>query len=101
MIRLVQCLGAKDLVDHALLQMVLQILPDAWPSQGHGDSQGLQKLRRGNAGPLQNFTRADGAPTENDLTPRPGLIDFSVTDKLNARRARALEGQFVDMDLGF
>ena len=56
---LVQRADALDLVDRALLQMVLQIAPDARLVEHDIDAERRQPVGRADAGPVQHLRRSD------------------------------------------
>ncbi len=60
-IGLVEGADALDLIDRALLQMVLQIAPDALPVEHGLDPERRQPLRRPDAGAMQHLYRSDRA----------------------------------------
>ncbi|MCY1523107.1 hypothetical protein D9M68_579920 [compost metagenome] len=67
---LVQGRHVADLVDHAQLQVVLEVAADTGHLMGHTDPQALQQCPRADAGALQQARRADGASSDDDLAAR-------------------------------
>src|SRR5258707_7040979 len=83
-ISLVQGTDAMNLVDSALLQMVLQIAPDALAVEHDVDAERDEPVGGTNAGTVQHLGRSDRAGTENDLTLRAGLDKVVTPEEAHA-----------------
>ena len=77
-IGLVEGANAVDLVDRALLQMVLQIAPDALAVEHGLDPKRRQPLRRSDAGAVQHLHRSDRAGAQDHFALGAGLNDFAA-----------------------
>src|SRR5690242_509442 len=100
MISLVQRAYARNLVDRALLQMVLQVAADALQVMRNVDAVLLQPITWPDAGAMQDCDRTDRAGGENDLaagTRLDHLVSFTET---HADRALAREDQSIDQHVG-
>src|SRR5438477_804001 len=92
---LVQRLDAFDLVDRALLQMVLQIAPDARPIEHDIDAERGEPVRRANAGAVQQLDRSDRAGAQDDFALCAGLEDLAAPDKPYADGAPVLDNKTI------
>src|SRR5579872_964175 len=96
MVRLIESPHADDLVDGALLQMVLQISPDARLVQSACDAERGQPIRRPNAGAMQHLYRTDRAGAQDHFAPGPGLEDLAVSGEEDACDAAFLDQEAID-----
>src|SRR4029077_15102176 len=92
---------ARDLVDHAQLQMILQVLPDARPVEHDRDTEIEQIAPRPDAGEQQQLPRADRAGRENDLAPGARGLARAVLAPGHAGRAPAVELDALGEAAGF
>ncbi len=90
-----------NLVDRALLQMVLQIPSDALPVEDALDPKRRQPFRRPDAGAVQHLRRADRAGAQDHLAFGAGLDDFAASGEAHAGGAAVLDDEAVDQHVLF
>ena len=100
-IGLVQRADARDLVDRALLQMVLQIASDALAVEHDIDAERRQPVGRADAGAVQHLHRSDRARAQNHFALGAGLDDFTALDEAHADGAAVLDDQAIDQHVLF
>ena len=100
-IGLVQGADARDLVDRALLQMVLQIAPDARPVEHGFDPERRQPFRRPDAGAVQHLDRSDRAGAQDHFAFGARLDHFAALHEAHADGAAVLDDQAVDQHVLF
>ena len=100
-IGLVEGANAVDLVDRALLQMVLQIAPDALAIEHDIDAERRQPVRRPDAGAMQHLHRSDRAGAQDHFALGAGLDDLAALHEAHADRAAVLDDQAIDQHVLF
>lgn len=95
----VQRADAFDLVDRALLQMVLQIASHAGPVHHDVDAERREPLGRSDAGAMQDLDRADRAGGEDHLALGARLDGLAVLDEAHADGTALLDDQAVDQHM--
>src|SRR6266851_4261892 len=95
MISLVERANAIDLVDRALLQMILQIAPDALPVEHASDPERRQPLRRSDAGSMQHLRRSDRTGAQDHFALCAGLDDVAALNETHADGAAPLDDQAI------
>src|SRR6202043_1656645 len=78
-IGLVERANAVDLVNRALLQMVLQVAPDALPVEDALDPKWRQPFRRPDTGAMQYLHGSDRAGAQDHFALGAGLDGFAAT----------------------
>ena len=99
-IALVERGDAVDLVDHAQLQMILQVGADARPVEHDRDAVLLQLLRRADAGQQHDLRRADRAGGENDFAAAARRARLRRPAPAHAGGAPAVEHDAFDQAAG-
>ena len=100
-IGLVEGADARDLVDRALLQMVLQIAPDARPVEHGFDPERRQPVGRPDAGAVQHLDRSDRAGAQDHFALGARLDHLAALDEAHADGAAVLDDQAVDQHVRF
>ena len=100
-IGLVQRAHARDLVDRALLQMVLQVAADAGPVEHGIDAERRKPVGRPDAGAMQHLRRTDRAGAQDDFALGAGLDDLAALHEAHADGAAVLDDQLVDQHVLF
>ena len=102
MIGLVQGAHAVDLVDRALLQMVLQVAARRPGASSTGvDPERRQPFRRPDAGAMQHLDRSDRAGAQDHLALGARLDDLAALHEAHAGGAAVLDDQPVDQHVRF
>ena len=99
-IALVERGNAVDFVDHAQLQMILQIGADSRPVEHDGNAELLQLLRRADTGQHHDLRRADRAGGEDDFTATARRPRLSALRPAHAGGAPAVEHDTFDQAAG-
>ena len=96
---LIERTHAGNLVNRALLQMVLQISPDARPIDHAGDAKRSQPLRRADAGAVQDLRRSNRAGAQDHFAFAAGLERLSIPREQDADGAAVLDDEAIDQDV--
>ncbi len=88
-------------IDRALLQMVLQIAPDAGAIEHGLDAERRQPVGRPDAGAMQHLDRSDRACRQDHFAFGAGLDRLAALDKTHADRAAVFDDQPVDQHVLF
>src|SRR5580658_2070769 len=95
---------AGNLVHRADLQVILKIRPDAGRIDHDLDAVPAQKIRRSDAGELQDLRRSDAAGAQNYFARSARTKHFATVPHLNPGAARALRSRLEqktrDLSLG-
>ena len=100
-IGLVQGAHARDLVDRALLQMVLQIAADARLVEHDLDAERRQPVGGPDAGAMQHLRRSDRAGAQDHFALGAGLDHFAALHEAHADGAAVLDDQPLDQHVLF
>src|SRR6202011_4692644 len=92
---------AFDLIDRALLQMVLQIAPDTLAVEHGLDPKWRQPLRGPDAGAMQQLGRSDRAGAQDHFAFGARLQNFAALDKAHAGGATVFDDQPIDQHVLF
>src|SRR5882724_10240410 len=98
---LVEGAHAVDLVNRALLQVILQISPDALSVEDTRDPKRRQPIGWPNAGAMQHLRRADRAGAQHYFALGAGLDDFAASDEAHTGGASVLDEEAVDQHVLF
>ncbi len=94
-ISLVEGANAVDLIDRALLQMVLQIAPDALPVEDDLDPERRQPVRRSDAGAMQHLNRSDRASAQDHFAAGASLDNLATLAEAHPDGAPLLDNQAI------
>src|SRR4029077_17528075 len=83
-ISLVQRADALDLLDRALLQMVLQVAPYTRFVERDVDAERREPVGRPDAGPVQHLRRSDRSRTQDDFAPGARLDHLAALHEAHA-----------------
>src|SRR5207248_4480497 len=90
---LIQRANAGNLVDRTLLQMILQIAPDAVAVEHDIDAEGGEPVRGADAGAMQQLHRSDRAGAQDDFALRAGLEDLATPEQSHADAPPTLDDE--------
>src|SRR5215213_6605828 len=100
-IGLVEGASALHLVDRPLLQMILQIAPDALSVEHRRDAERRKPFRRSEAGAVQHLYRSDRTGAQDYLAFGAGLDGFTALNETHTDGAPLLEDEAIDQHVFF
>src|SRR5512133_2370023 len=100
-IGLVERANTRDLVDRALLQMVLQIAADALAVEHRLDPKRREPVGRADAGSMQYLERSNRAGAQDHFAFGAGLDDISPFNEAHAGGPPLLDDQAIDQHVLF
>src|SRR5207247_4301241 len=95
-IGLVECLGARELIDEPQLQVILQVLAHARLIEHDGNAEPRELIGTADAGEFEDLHGADRASRKDDLAASARGSDRAVLAPAHGDRARALKLDLLD-----